>query len=85
MKRLLIITILAMSLPACATRYEIRYPNTNEVHYAKDYDKMKSGSVRFTDAITGTKITITSSEIKKISKEEFEEVTKKAPEGKDGW
>ena len=85
MKRLLIITILAMSLPACAARYEIRDPNTNQVHYAKVIKKMKSGAVRFTDAVTGTKVTITSSEIKKISKEEFEEATKKAPEGKDGW
>jgi len=41
------------------------------MYYTRDVDVTKGGSIMFEDVKTGSKVTLQSSEIKKIPKDEF--------------
>jgi hypothetical protein len=61
----------ALLAGGCTTYYQIRDPESGHVYYADDLDTLKGGAVRFTDAQTGTEVTVQNSDIKVIPKEEF--------------
>ena len=71
MKRIaLALAILALCI-GCSRRYRVTDPHTGTVYYTRDIDKRDSGAAEFTDAKTKAKVTLQSSVIQKISKEEY--------------
>lgn len=56
----------------CASQYyRVTDPVTGQVYYTEKVDMKKSGSATFTDAKTGSMVTITNSVIKEINEDEF--------------
>jgi hypothetical protein len=66
----LALAVLALCL-GCARRYRVTDPGTGHVYYTRDIDKRDSGAAEFTDAKTNAKVTLQSSVIEKIPKEEY--------------
>lgn len=58
-------------LIGCTDYYRVADPSTGKVYYTKDLDKKGSGALEFVDARTGEKVTLPSSEVREITKEEF--------------
>jgi hypothetical protein len=58
--------------------YMVRDPRSGTAYYTTDVDKAGS-AVKFKDAKTGSAITLQSSEVKEISKDEFTKALKKTP------
>lgn len=74
MKRtVLALAVLALCL-GCGRRYRVTDPGTGSVYYTRDIDKRDSGAAEFTDAKTNAKVTLQSSVIERITKEQFIEV-----------
>jgi hypothetical protein len=71
-------TLLALALaalaigPGCVRYYKVTDPNTRDVYYTKDIDKRDSGAAEFVAEPNRAKVTLQSSVIEKISKEDFE-------------
>jgi hypothetical protein len=66
--------VLALSIAGCGSiyYYKITDPSTGNVYYSQKVEKQKqSGSVSFTDAKSGSMVTLQNSEIAEISKEEY--------------
>lgn len=59
-------------LAACAGYYQVKDPSAGSMYYTRYVDVTSGGAVMFEDARTGSKVTLQDSEIKKISKEEFQ-------------
>jgi hypothetical protein len=55
----------------CTTYYQIQDPVTGDVYYADDIKTLDGGAVRFTDAQSGTEVTVQNSDIKEISEDEY--------------
>jgi uncharacterized membrane protein len=73
MKYALIMSVLAVLLVVggCANFYEVKEPTSGKVYYTKDLKTIKMGAIRFEDAKTGAAVTLQSSEVRKISEDEF--------------
>ncbi len=56
----------------CGSHYAVKDPTSGTTYYTKNLDKKKSGVVTLKDAKTGANVTLQSSDVRKISKEEFE-------------
>lgn len=52
--------------------YRVNDPSGAKQYYTRDIDKTKAGAITFKDEKGGSKVTLQSSEVKNISKEEFE-------------
>ena len=62
---------LAALLTACAgTYHHIKDPATGNTYYTQDLDR-HGDSVRFTDANTGARVSLPSSEVLEINEEEY--------------
>jgi hypothetical protein len=77
---------IVMLAGGCTTYYQIQDPESKSVYYADDIKTLDGGAVRFTDARTGNEVTVQDSDIKEISKDEFdtrryEEVPAQEPSG----
>ena len=55
----------------CSSCYTVSDPTTKKVYYTKKLDHKRSGAVEFKDGMTGQKITIQNSEVKKISHSDY--------------
>lgn len=80
MSRFFAILVLAsfVTLVGCATYHKVTDPASQNVYYTKKIKQEKrGGTVTFTDDRTGAKVTLQSSEIQKIPKEEYKEGTQK--------
>ena len=64
-------------LAGCTSYYRINDQSSGRVYYTKDYDRSDSGSIIFEDARTRSTVTLPSSEIREVSREEFESGLKK--------
>ncbi|MFT3683724.1 MAG: hypothetical protein QM783_02160 [Phycisphaerales bacterium] len=62
----------AAVLGGCTTYYQVNDVATQRSYYATKVDKHGNGAVRLTDAKTGADVTLQSSEVKEISKEQYE-------------
>jgi len=77
----------ALLAGGCTTYYQIQDPVTGDVYYADDIKTLDGGAVRFTDAQSGTEVTVQNSDIKEISEDEFNirryepESTREEPSG----
>ena len=58
-------------LMGCASYYRVQDPQSGKVYYTQDVDRNKSGSVQFEDANSGSDVTLQSSEVLEISKDEY--------------
>ena len=71
-KLLLVIVVgLAVMLGGCASYYQVSDVTTGKVYYTKDLHYKKGGAIGFKDAKTNSEITLQSTEVKKINKEQF--------------
>jgi|SRR5688572_20363710 hypothetical protein len=52
--------------------YRVNNPAGEKQYYTKEIDQTKSGAITFKDEKSGSKVTLQSSEVKNISKDEFE-------------
>jgi hypothetical protein len=65
-------------LGGCSSYYKVSEPGGGRVFYTKgEPDRNLNGAVTFTDAKTDAKVTLQSSEITKISSDEFKKETAK--------
>ena len=71
MLRGLLVLLLTVSLGACAHYFKVTDPATEKVFYTKDIDR-KGSAVEFTDAQTGSVVTLQNSAITQIDKQEYE-------------
>jgi len=62
----------------CTSYYQVTDPENSRVYYTEKLDRRDSGTVRFKDARSGEEITLPSSAIKEIPKEQYE-VAKATP------
>jgi len=60
--------------------YRVNDPAGDKQYYTKDIKQTKSGAITFKDEKSGSKVTLQSSEVKEISKDEFKAAV--TPEGK---
>jgi hypothetical protein len=73
-KRWLGATVLTMFLAGCfgGSYYAVRDPGSGAQYYTTDVDRTgNAGAVKFKDAKSGSEVTLQSSEVKEISKDEF--------------
>jgi hypothetical protein len=73
MKYALVVLLLAalITLAGCAKYYEVKDPGTGKLYFTNDLNYNKSGSVQFHDIKSNVGVTLQSSEVRKISEEEF--------------
>ena len=60
--------------------YRVNDPAGDKQYYTKDIKQTKSGAITFKDEKSGSVVTLQSSEVKEISKDEFKAAV--TPEGK---
>lgn len=64
---------LTMLVLGCTNHYRVTDPTSGKVYYTtKVSDAGRAGAVRIKDEKTGSTVTLQSSEVKKISEEEYE-------------
>ena len=64
---------LTMGVSGCTDHYRVTDPASGKAYYTtKVSDAGRAGAVRITDEKTGSIVTLQSSEVKKISEEEYE-------------
>lgn len=56
---------------ACASYYKVTDPVSGRTYYTQDVEHERGGAATFTDAGSSAKITIQNSEVKEITKDEF--------------
>ena len=74
------VAVAALLLTGCTSYYKVTDPTSNKVYYTTSNvsERYKStGAVTFTDSTTGSQVTLQSSEVKKLTKEEYESATAK--------
>ena len=62
------------TLAGCAstTYYQVKDPGTGKTYYTTSYEKDKSGSVSLKDDKTKSEVTVQSSEIMEITKDQYQ-------------
>ena len=63
--------MLLVSANAFAHYYQVTDNATGKVYYTKDIDQKGGGAIRFKDSNTGDKITLQSTTVEKITKEQY--------------
>ena len=71
-RKLLGSVVLVISLAGCTNYYKVTDPTTGRVYYTTELSQKGSGASTLKDARTGNTVTVQSSEVQKIEKEEFE-------------
>ncbi|UCD58586.1 MAG: hypothetical protein JSV16_05625 [Candidatus Hydrogenedentota bacterium] len=65
-----LVSVVAFGVVACASYYQVKDPLGGNVYYTQKIKERKSG-ITFKDAKTGSTVTLQSSEVRKIPKEEY--------------
>jgi hypothetical protein len=69
----LIVGSCAVFLAGCASYYAVRDPGTGATYYTSDIDTPGgAGTVRFKDGRTNKQVTLQNSEVREISRSEYE-------------
>ncbi len=71
---IMMVCVLALSMAGCGSiyYYKITDPSTGNTYYSQKVEKQKQGgSVSFTDAKSGSMVTLQNSEIAEVSKDEY--------------
>ena len=69
--------LLLLLMSGCANYYQIIDVSSKRTYYTTDYDRMDSGAIQFEDARTRANVTIQSSEIKEVTRQQFETEVRK--------
>jgi Cu/Ag efflux protein CusF len=73
MKKILGVVFCLFFLAGCGGYWQVVDPTTKNTYYTEEVKESKStGAVKFIDAKTGKEVTLQNSEVKEISKEEFQ-------------
>jgi len=56
---------------ACATYFKVTDPQSGRVYFTQDVSRERGGAATFTDAASNSKVTIQNSEVKEITKDEY--------------
>lgn len=67
---------LTLLVAGCASYYRVSDPAGTKEYYTTDIDKSRTGSISFKDAKSGSEVTLQSSDVKKISEDEFKTAVK---------
>jgi hypothetical protein len=70
MRRAMVVLLL-MFAAGCTSYHKVTDLNTGKAYYTTDIDRKSSGVVELKDGRTGTTITLPSSEVQEITKEEY--------------
>jgi hypothetical protein len=70
--RYLWICFLLLFVAGCTTYYRITDQATGRIYYTTDYDRTDSGAVLFEDAKSRSKVTLQSSEVREVSRQDFQ-------------
>jgi hypothetical protein len=63
-------------LSACTSYYMVHDTASNKTYYTTSVDEAgKNGAIKFKDAVTGSSVTLQSSDVKQISSDEFHAAT----------
>ena len=68
--------LLVLGMAGCGSYYQVRDPAGSSVYYTTDLKKRPEGTIKFKDVKTGAEVPLQNSEVKEISKDEFNENTK---------
>lgn len=71
MKRYFFILVICLFAIGCAKYYKVTDPATEKDYYTKKIKRKKSGAIKIKDQRTGKVVTLQSSEIEKITKDQF--------------
>ncbi len=63
-------------MAGCTTYYQVNDPAGTKEYYTTKIKETKTGAIAFTDMKSGSVVTLQSSEVKKISEDEFEAAVK---------
>jgi len=75
LRSLLMVALVSLMVSACATYYKVTDPAGGKSFYTTKVDRSVSGTVTFKDAVSGSEVTLQSSEVLKISGKEFDQAT----------
>ena len=64
--------LLLFLLTGCTNYYQITDLSSKRTYYTTDYDRTDSGVIQFEDARTRANVTIQSSEIREVTRQQFE-------------
>ena len=71
MKKYFIILIVCLFAVGCTKYYKVTKPGTDNTYYTTKIKKNRSGAIKIEDERTGNQVTLQSSEIEKITKDQF--------------
>ena len=69
---LVVAVVIGGFVSGCASYYKVTDPNTKTIYYTDKYDRQQSGVIVFKDAKTNSEVTLPSSVIEKIPKEQYD-------------
>ena len=72
---ILMIVLVGLLMVGCASYYKVTDTNTGKDYHTKKIKKKSGGAIEIKDAKTGAIVTIQASEVRKISKQTYEEET----------
>ncbi len=71
---------MALLFTGCGSYYKVKDPSSDKTYYTKKIKDKREGAVKFTDAVSGSEVTIQNSEVTKIKKDEYKKAIEPAPE-----
>jgi len=71
MKKCFVILIICFFAVGCTKYYKVTDPASDKTYYTNKIKKKGSGAINIEDERTGNKVTLQSSEIEKITKNQF--------------
>jgi len=63
-------------LAGCGNYYRVNDPAGDRMYYTSDIEEKKTGAITFKDEKSGSVVTLQSSEVKEISRDEYKEAVK---------
>ena len=73
------LAMMFISANVYAKYYQVTDNTTGKIYYTKDIDRKDNGAIKFKDARTGSKVTLQSTSVLKIEKDEFKSGLKSCP------
>ena len=67
---------LLMLAAGCTTYYQVNDPAGSKLYYTTDIDTTDGGAIKLKDEKTGATVTLQSSEVREISRDEYEAALK---------
>ncbi|MEM6458812.1 MAG: hypothetical protein AAF710_05405 [Planctomycetota bacterium] len=79
MKHLTLLTLLSAGLlTGGCTYYQVTDPDTQNTYYTQKIKESKSGSIAFTDEVTGKRVTLSEHEVMKLKDRTYREEVRAA-------